>query len=148
MADQTLLEHVADIVSAHVSKNQVSASEVAGLIEAVHSSLAALGQAPELAAEIPAPAVSIRASVKAAAITCLDCGAKLQTLKRHLKSEHGLDPAAYRARWNLPARYPLVAPDYADKRRKLAMQIGLGRRPAKSATPKAAQKRAARAKEG
>lgn len=125
----TLLEHVADIVSAHVSHNSVAANDVSGLIQLVHASLAALGQAPEPAAEKLVPAVSVRGSVKPDLITCLDCGAKMKMLKRHLGTDHGLTPAEYRARWNLPADYPMVAPDYAAKRRDLAVKIGLGRKP-------------------
>lgn len=129
MADETLLDHVADIVSAHVSNNLVSAADLPGLIQSVYASLAALGQAPEPVDEKLTPSVSIRASVKPDAVTCLDCGAKMKMLKRHLGTDHGLTPAEYRARWNLPADYPMVAPDYAAKRKELAVRIGLGRKP-------------------
>ena len=139
MADETLLDHVADIVSAHVSNNSVAAADLPGLIQSVYASLAALGQAPEPVAEKLTPAVSIRASVKADAVTCLDCGEKMKMLKRHLGTEHGMTPADYRVRWNLPADYPMVAPDYAAKRKELAVRIGLGRKP-KAAVPEAPAK--------
>lgn len=126
---QTLLDHVADIVTAHVSNNAVSAHDLPGLIQAVHASLARLGQATEVVDEERKPAVSVRASVKPDAIACLECGAKLKVLKRHLGSDHGLTPAEYRARWSLPASYPMVAPDYAARRKELALSIGLGRKP-------------------
>jgi predicted transcriptional regulator len=71
----------------------------------------------------------VRSSVKADAIACLECGAKMKMLKRHLSTDHGLSPAEYRARWNLAADYPMVAPDYAAKRKELAVKIGLGRKP-------------------
>ena len=129
MADETLLEHVADIVSAHVSNNSVSVNDLPGLIQSVYASLAALGQAPELVEEKLTPAVSVRASVKPDAVTCLDCGVRLKMLKRHLGTDHGMTPAEYRARWNLPADHPLVAPDYAAKRKDLALRIGLGGKP-------------------
>ena len=135
MADETLLDHVADIVSAHVSNNSVSANDLPDLIQAVYASLAALGQAPEPIDEKLTHAVSVRASIKPDAVTCLDCGAKMKMLKRHLGTEHGMTPAEYRARWNLPADYPMVAPDYAAKRKELAVRIGLGRKPGQ--TPKA-----------
>ena len=135
MADETLLDHVANIVSAHVSNNSVSANDLPDLIQAVYASLAALGQAPEPIDEKLTPAVSVRASIKPDAVTCLDCGAKMKMLKRHLGTEHGMTPAEYRARWNLPADYPMVAPDYAAKRKELAVRIGLGRKPGQ--TPKA-----------
>ena len=139
MADETLLDHVADIVSAHVSNNSVSAADLPGLIQSVYASLAALGQAPEPVEEKLTPAVSVRASVKPDAVTCLDCGEKMKMLKRHLGTEHGMTPADYRARWNLPADYPMVAPDYAAKRKELAVRIGLGRKP-KAAVPDAPTK--------
>ncbi|MCW1384500.1 MucR family transcriptional regulator [Novosphingobium sp. KCTC 2891] len=126
---QTLLDHVADIVTAHVSNNAVSAHDLPGLIIAVHASLARLGQATEIVDEERKPAVSVRASVKPDAIACLECGAKLKLLKRHLGSDHGLTPAEYRVRWSLPASYPMVAPDYAARRKELALSIGLGRKP-------------------
>ena len=139
IADDTLLDHVADIISAHVSNNSVSAADLPGLIQSVYASLAALGQAPEPVEEKLTPAVSVRASVKPDAVTCLDCGEKMKMLKRHLGTEHGMTPADYRARWNQPADYPMVAPDYAAKRKELAVRIGLGRKP-KAAVPEAPAK--------
>jgi len=127
--DEILLTHVADIVSAHVSNNAVSANDVPGLIQSVYTSLAALGQVNELVEEKLTPAVSVRASVKPDAVICLDCGAKMKMLKRHLGTEHGMTPAEYRTRWNLPADYPMVAPDYSAKRTELALRGGLGRKP-------------------
>jgi predicted transcriptional regulator len=53
----------------------------------------------------------------------------MKMLKRHLMTDHRLTPDEYRARWGLPADYPMVAPDYAEKRRELAKKIGLGRMP-------------------
>jgi predicted transcriptional regulator len=129
MADETVLDHVADIVSAHVSNNSVTAADLPGLIQSVYASLTALGQAPEPIEEKLTPAVSVRASVKPDAVTCLDCGAKMKMLKRHLSTDHGMTPAEYRTRWNLPVDYPMVAPDYAAKRKELAVKIGLGRKP-------------------
>lgn len=129
MADDTILHHVADIVSAHVSYNSVSSSDLPSLIQSVYVSFASLGKpAAEPADATRTPAVSVRASVKPEAVTCLDCGKKMKMLKRHIVTDHGLTPAAYRARWNLPADYPMVAPDYAAKRAELAIKIGLGRK--------------------
>lgn len=127
MTNEALLEHVADIVSAHVSHNSVSAKALTGLIQSVYASLAALGQAPEPVPETLTPAVSVRASVKPDAVICLECGAKMKMLKRHLGTDHGMTPAEYRARWNLPADYPMVAPNYAAARKELAVRMGLGR---------------------
>ena len=138
MPDEALLDHVADIVSAHVSNNSVSANDLPGLIQSVYASLAALGQAPEPAVAELKPAVSVRSSVKPDAVTCLECGERMKMLKRHLGTEHGMTPAQYRTRWSLPADYPMVAPDYAAKRKELAVRIGLGRKPGQS--PKAVAK--------
>ena len=138
MADETLLALAADIVSAHVSNNQVEAQSLPEMIRSVYNSLAKLGQAEVVEEAVRTPAVSVRASVKADALTCLECGQRMKMLKRHLTSEHSLTPAEYRARWGLDSSYPLVAPDYASRRRELAQQIGLGRKPAvKVAAPKA-----------
>ena len=145
MADETLLDHVADIVSAHVSNNSVSANDLPGLIQSVYASLAALGQAPEPVEEKLTPAVSVRASVKPDAVTCLECGGKFQMLKRHLGTEHGLTPAEYRVRWNLAPDHLLIAPNYAAKRKELAKKIGLGRKPGQSPKAKARPVRTAKA---
>ncbi len=144
MENETLLDHVADIVSAHVSNNPVATSDLPSLIQSVHAALAALGQVSEPVEEKRAPAVSIRTSVKPDAVTCLECGAKMKMLKRHLGTEHSLTPAEYRARWNLAPDYPMVAPDYAAKRKELAVRIGLGRKPGQSPKAKAQPPKAPR----
>lgn len=132
-----LLTLTADIVSAHVSNNSVAIADVPALIANVHASLAGLGVAAEPAAAEQEPAVSIRRSVRQDHIVCLEDGKKLKMLKRHLMTHYQLTPDQYRAKWNLPADYPMVAPDYAEKRRALAKKIGLGRKP-RMAVPKPA----------
>lgn len=92
-------------------------------------SLAALGQISAAEEVTLEPAVSVPASVKPDLLVCLDCGAKMKMIKRHLNTDHGLTPAEYRSRWNLNSNYPMVAPDYAAKRKELAVKIGLGRKP-------------------
>ena len=126
---ETLITLTSDIVAAHVSNNNVSVDEVPSLITTVFSALSSLGGEVAAPEERPEPAVSIRASVKKDHIVCLDCGKKMKMLKRHLSTEHGMTPEEYKARWDLGADYPLVAPNYADTRRRLAKQIGLGRMP-------------------
>ena len=126
---ETLITLTSDIVAAHVSNNNVSVEEIAGLINNVYGALAALGQATEVAAAPPEPAVSIRSSIKPDYIVCLEDGKKLKMLKRHLMTHYQLTPDQYRARWSLPSDYPMVAPNYAEKRRELAKKIGLGRKP-------------------
>jgi predicted transcriptional regulator len=129
MTDETLLTLTSDIVSAHVSNNTVPPDELPVLITSVYASLSGLGRQPEASDETRVPAVSVRASVKSDMLTCLDCGSKMKMLKRHLSTDHGLTPAEYRSRWHLNSDYPMVAPDYAAKRKELAVKIGLGRNP-------------------
>ena len=125
---ETLITLTSDIVAAHVSNNSVSVEDVTSLIQNVYGALAGLGVAPA-ADEKLQPAVSIRSSVKSDHLVCLEDGKKMKMLKRHLMTDHGLTPAEYRARWGLANDYPMVAPEYAEKRRVLAKQIGLGRKP-------------------
>ena len=116
----------ADIVAAHLSNNSVSISDVPTLISGTFAALTQLGNAPVAVAATRDPAVPIKASLKADHIVCLEDGKKLKMLKRHLMTHYSLTPEAYRAKWNLPADYPMVAPDYAAQRRSLALKIGLG----------------------
>jgi len=130
--DENLLALTADIVAAHVSNNKVAVSDLPAVIANVHAALAGLSVVTEVPEEEPlVPKVSIRASVKPDHLICLEDGLKMRTLKRHLMSHHNLTPEQYRARWNLPADYPMVAPSYTEQRRNLALAIGLGKRPAK-----------------
>jgi predicted transcriptional regulator len=126
---ETLITHTTDIVVSYVANNSLSAGEVSSLIQNVFGTLSGLGQQSAAAEERPEPAVSIRTSVKKDYVVCLEDGKKMKMLKRHLMTDHGLTPDEYRARWGLPSDYPMVAPDYADKRRDLAKKIGLGRKP-------------------
>lgn len=127
---EALIALTSDIVAAHVSFNDVSADEVSGLITNVYGALAGLGEGVAAEEQKPLePAVSIRSSVKPDSITCLECGRKMKMLKRHLVTDHQLSIEAYRERWNLGRDYPVVAPDYAAKRRELAQKIGLGKSP-------------------
>ena len=126
---ETLITLASDIVSAHVSNNSVAVEDLPTLITNVYGALAGLGGTAPVVEEKPEPAVSIRASVKPDYIVCLEDGKKLKMLKRHLMTHYNMTPEDYRARWNLPADYPMVAPNYAEKRRELAKKIGLGRKP-------------------
>jgi len=126
---ETLITLTSDIVAAHVSNNGVSVDDLPSLITNVFGALASLGNAAPAVEKLPEPAVSIRASVKPDHIVCLEDGKKLKMLKRHLMTHYNMTPDQYRARWSLPADYPMVAPNYAEKRRELAKKIGLGRKP-------------------
>jgi predicted transcriptional regulator len=134
MAEQDqLITLTADIVSAHVSNNNVAVGDVAGLVEKVHAALAQLG-APPAAAEPEAkvPVVSVRASVKPDYLVCMECGKKQKTLRRHLQAAHGMTPAQYRQDYGLPDTYPMTAAAYSDTRRQMAKKIGLGRKAGQS----------------
>lgn len=129
MNKETLLELTSDIVSAHVSNNTVAVSDLPQAIQSIYTVLSQLGQSDTIEQPALTPAVTVRSSVKPDAITCLECGRKLKMLKRHISTDHNLTPAEYRARWDLKADYPLVAPNYAATRAELAKSIGLGRKP-------------------
>jgi predicted transcriptional regulator len=132
MADRTenneLLTLTADIVAAHVSNNTVGVSDLPQLIQQVYSSLSSLGQPSQPVTERPQPAVAVKKSVTPDYIICLEDGKKLKMLKRHLKTAFNMTPEEYRERWALPPDYPMVAPNYALQRSKLAKDIGLGTR--------------------
>ncbi|MEP9403381.1 MucR family transcriptional regulator [Sphingomonas sp. VNH70] len=124
--DDTLIALTADIVAAHVSNNNVEVSDIPVLIRSVHDALHALGGQDEEKPSRADPAVPVRNSIKPDYIVCLEDGRKLKMLKRHLMTHYNLTPEQYRAKWNLPADYPMVAPNYAEQRRTLAKKIGLG----------------------
>ncbi len=126
---ETLITLTSDIVAAHLSNNDVDVDAVPTLITNVYGALSGLGEEAEAEEVRPEPAVSIRASVKPDYIVCLEDGKKLKMLKRYLRTNFDMTPEEYRARWNLPSDYPMVAPNYAEKRRDLAKKIGLGRKP-------------------
>jgi predicted transcriptional regulator len=126
------------IVAAHVSHNSVATSDLSGLIEQVYKALNGLGQPSEPVAVRPEPAVSVKKSVTPDYLICLEDGKKLKMLKRHLQSAYNMTPDEYRDRWDLPADYPMVAPNYAKQRSALAKTIGLGtksRAPAPAPVP-------------
>ncbi len=127
-SNEEFLALTADIVSSHVSNNVVAVSDLPVLIENVYAAISRLGSDVEAAKEKQEPAVSVRASIKPDYVVCLEDGKKLKMLKRHLMTHYGMTPDEYRAKWNLPADYPMVAPNYAKQRRDLAMKIGLGRK--------------------
>lgn len=130
MAEQAehgdLLVLTTDIVSAHLSNNTVSTDEIPALIQKVYKTLANVTTDSPAMAERPQPAVPIKRSVNPDYIVCLEDGKKLKMLKRHLKTAYGMTPEEYRERWGLPADYPMVAPNYAKQRSRLAKDIGLG----------------------
>jgi predicted transcriptional regulator len=115
-----LLALTTEIVAAHVSNNTVAVGDLPLLIN--------IGSVPAAPAERPQPAVPLKKSVHADYIICLEDGKKLKMLKRHLKTAYNMTPEAYRERWGLAPDYPMVAPNYARQRSRLAKEIGLGTR--------------------
>lgn len=129
VADFDLVELSADIVSAYVSHNAVSPSDLTKLIADVHGALHALrSNDVPVPVEDLKPAVPVRKSVAADFIICLEDGKKFKSLKRHLRTHYNLSPEEYREKWGLPADYPMVAPNYSATRSKLAKDNGLGRK--------------------
>lgn len=123
--NEDLLAFTTEIVSSHVSRNETTAAELPKLIKEVYHALASVNVA-EAEVEVLQPAVPVKKSVFPDYIVCLEDGKKLKMLKRHLKTAYNMTPNEYRARWNLPADYPMVAPNYAERRSGLAKKIGLG----------------------
>ena len=124
---QSYIELAADIVSAYVSNNSVPASELPALISDVHSALTRVSAGVSVAAaDAPRPAVPMKKSITSDYIICLEDGKKFKSLKRHLRTQYGMTPEAYREKWGLPSDYPMVAPNYAKARSQLAKEMGLG----------------------
>ena len=126
--DDEILKLVTEIVAAYVSNNTVAAGDLPAMIRSVHATLGSFGENGGGAGlAVRPPAVPVKKSVMPDYVVCLEDGKKLKMLKRYLRSRYGLSPDAYRAKWNLPADYPMVAPNYAARRSEFAKQIGLGK---------------------
>ena len=125
--DGRFIELTADIVSAYVSNNTVPAGDIPALISQVHAALSRVsGKTGDGAAEALKPAVALKKSITPEFIVCLEDGKKFKSLKRHLRTQYNMTPEQYREKWGLPYDYPMVAPNYAAARSKLAKQMGLG----------------------
>lgn len=125
---EELLVLTTEIVSAYVSNNSMGTGELPALIEQVYKTLSGVDAQGSALADRPQPAVPIKKSITPDYIVCLEDGKKLKMLKRHLKTAYNMSPEEYRERWGLPADYPMVAPNYAEQRSKLAKEIGLGKK--------------------
>jgi predicted transcriptional regulator len=126
-ASGNFIELTAEIVSAYVSNNTVSAAEIPSLINQVYAALSRVSGKPgESPAEPLKPAVSVKKSITPEHIVCLEDGKKFKSLKRHLRTQYNMTPEQYREKWGLGADYPMVAPNYAAARSQLAKQMGLG----------------------
>ena len=143
---------VAHIVRSYVRHHSVPVDQLAELISEVQRSLASVGRGAALPDETRIPAVPVRRSVHLDYVVCLECGFRSQMLRRHLRTAHGLETVAYRARWNLPPDHPLTSPNYSARRSAMAKQLGLGHKrgpvevspPISEEAPPPAQKRRGR----
>jgi len=125
---EDLAGFVSEIVAAYVANNPIPVSEIAGVIKSVHATLGGLASGfTTEGAGTQKPAVSVKKSITPEYIICLEDGKKLKMLKRYLRTRYKLTPEGYRAKWGLPADYPMVAPNYAAQRSEFAKKIGLGR---------------------
>ena len=117
----------AEIVSAYVSNNSVQAGDIPALISHIHAALLRISSGQgETSSEPLKPAVAVKRSITPDHIVCLEDGKKFKSLKRHLRTQYNMTPEQYREKWGLPPDYPMVAPNYAEARSKLAKQMGLG----------------------
>ena len=123
-----LLEMTTEIVASFVANNPVPAGSLPDLIQTVHETVHDLASDAPKEPPRPDPAVPISKSITPDHIICLEDARKLKMLKRYLRSRYNLTPEEYRARWNLPSDYPMVAPNYAKRRSAFAKEIGLGRK--------------------
>ena len=126
-----VLQMTTQVVAAYVGHNNVGETQIPDVIKSVYASLAGLtGQAALGAKPRQKPAVTVKKSITADYLICLEDGKKLKMLKRHLRTSYGLSPEEYRAKWGLGSDYPMVAPNYAKQRSAFAKKIGLGKRAA------------------
>lgn len=137
MADQnnSVIGMAADIVSAYISNNAISAEQLPNLISQVHGALQGVDAPIETASDRPTPAISIRKSITPDFLICLEDGRQFKSLKRHLRAKYNMSPEQYREKWGLAKDYPMVAPNYAAARSALARTFGLGQGGRKAAAP-------------
>ena len=135
--ESEFVELTADIVSAYVGNNSVSAADLPSLIRSIHEAIRGISngqiEAPVVA---QAPAVSVRKSVSPDFLICLEDGRRFKSLKRHLRTKYNMSPEDYRAKWGLPKDYPMVSPNYAASRSALAKSMGLGQGGRQAPKPK------------
>lgn len=128
MAEQKV-SLAARIAAAYLRNHEVPIGDLSGLIKATYAALVGTEAPSSVEVDRPVPAVPVRKSITPDFVSCLECGKKQKMLRRHLATSHGLSVDEYRAKWSLPADYPMSAPNYAKKRSEMAIQIGLGRKP-------------------
>ena len=125
----SILQLASCVLAAYVRRNTIPAAEVPGALRNIHQAFVALAGGTPASPERPKPAVPVKQSVTRNYLVCLEDGRKLKMLKRYLRTKYDMAPEEYRAKWRLPASYPMVAPGYAAQRSAFAKSIGLGRKP-------------------
>lgn len=124
-----MVDLTSEIICSYVANNSIPVDDLPKLIGQIHATLVSIsGAQPKIVQEPQKPAVSIKRSITPDYLVCLEDGQKFKSLKRHLRSKYNLSPDEYRAKWRLPSDYPMVAPNYAAARSKLAMKMGLGQK--------------------
>lgn len=136
MDDASAIEHTTEIISAFLSNNLMSPTDLPTFISTVHNTLVAVARGEPEPQAPKAPAVSLRRSVQPDHLVCFEDGQRFKSLKRHLRTKHDLSPGEYRAKWDLPANYPMVAKNYSASRSALAKSIGFGTRKTKDEVTK------------
>ena len=116
------------IVAAYAENNPLESDALATLIRAVYAALLSLTVDGVMGPNAAQPAVNVKKSITADYLICLEDGLRFKSLKRHLWTHFQLTPEEYRKKWGLPQDYPMVAPNYAQTRSKLAKDMGLGSR--------------------
>ncbi len=127
--ENNLLRMTAEVVAAYVSRNEIEPTHLPSLIRSAYGALSGIqyNNYSSFDTGNHKPAVPVKKSVTDDYIICLEDGKKLKMLKRHLRTSYGMSPEMYRAKWDLPPDYPMVAPNYAVQRSVFAKKIGLGR---------------------
>ncbi|MFC3174000.1 MucR family transcriptional regulator [Novosphingobium bradum] len=129
MDREAIITLTADIVSSYVSNNPLETKDIPQVIQSIAVALEAV-KANEAILVPPVPAVDVKRAIKPGAVTCLDCGRVMKSLKQHLRLAHDLTPEGYRARWGLKPDAPIVAPDYSARRKQIALDHQLGHKAA------------------
>jgi predicted transcriptional regulator len=132
--DPAHIELAADIVAAYVRRNSITPADLPGLIVSVFNALAkaSRGRPAETLDVRPVPAVAVKKSITPGYMISLEDGRKFKSLKRHLRTKHGMTPDQYREKWGLPHDYPMAAPNYSALRTAIAKSAGFGRNPKKA----------------
>ncbi|CCQ73834.1 MucR family transcriptional regulator [Magnetospira sp. QH-2] len=128
ISNEDILQMSVDIVAAYVGNNSLPASQISDVITTVYGALKSLDNSGPAAEEVLKPAVTIKKSITPDYLVCLEDGKKMKMLKRYLRTTYGMTAEEYRSKWNLPADYPMVAPNYAAQRSEFAKKIGLGKK--------------------